>query len=138
MKVFVFIAVLLAWSVSAFGDATPNIQAFQCYSGTGGSICAGSSHDKFYVNGVVFSKPSGKPTMTITNAGSMNSIDATSGNQTFMLPAGGVAVVCKIDSTANTVTITPSVGGQTSALGPLSVQGECATLGLAGTTWLRQ
>lgn len=69
-------------------------------------------------------------------AGTLNAIDATSGNQTFLLPSAGIALVCKTDSTSNTVTITPSIGGQTIVLDPLSVQGECANLVLSGTTWL--
>lgn len=70
--------------------------------------------------------------------GTINSIDATSGNQTFLLPAGGVSTVCKVDNTANTVTITPSVGGQTLAWGPLTVGGECLRLGLSGTVWYKE
>ncbi len=73
--------------------------------------------------------------VTAGEDGTMTPIDATSGNQTFLLPSGGVATICKIDNTANTVTITPSVGGQTLVLDPLSVGGECVKLGFAGTTW---
>lgn len=70
--------------------------------------------------------------------GTLNAIDATSGNQTFLLPAGGIATVCKTDATANTVTITPSVGGQAMGYDPLSVQGECLRLGLSGTVWYKE
>ena len=70
--------------------------------------------------------------------GTLNAIDATSGNQTFLLPAGGIATICKVDNSANTVTITPSVAGQTMLWGPLTVGGECLRLGLSGTNWYRE
>lgn len=70
--------------------------------------------------------------------GTLNAIDATSGNQTFILPAGGVVTVCKSDATANTVTITPSVGGQTMLYDPLAVQGACLRLGLSSATWYKE
>lgn len=71
--------------------------------------------------------------------GTLNAIDATSGNQTFLLPAGGVSTVCKFDSSANTITVTPSVGGQTMPpYDPLSVQGECLRLGLSGSVWYKE
>ncbi len=73
--------------------------------------------------------------VTAGEDGTMTPIDATSGNQTFLLPSGGIATICKTDSTANTVTITPSVGGQTANIGPLSVGGECVKLVFSGTTW---
>jgi len=67
--------------------------------------------------------------------GTINNIDATSGNVTFQLPSGGVCTVCKTDATANTVTITPSIGGQTVTIDPLSAQGELIRFVLCGTVW---
>jgi hypothetical protein len=68
----------------------------------------------------------------------INGVDATSGPQTFFLPASGNTIICKTDATANKVTINVSVGGQTQLWDPLSIQGECIRLGLVGTTWYRE
>jgi len=73
--------------------------------------------------------------VTAGEDGALTAVDATLGNQTFLLPSGGIATVCKADNTANTVTPTPSVGGQTLVFGSLSVGGECVKLGLSGTVW---
>lgn len=70
--------------------------------------------------------------------GTVSAIDATAGNQAVALPAGGFVTIIKTDSTANTVTISPSVGGQTiSGLASyvLSVGGETVSLTLSGSTW---
>jgi hypothetical protein len=67
-----------------------------------------------------------------------NAVDATAGNQTFILPISGITTVCKTDNTANTVAITPSSGGQTVPIEPLSVGGECVRLGLIGSAWYVQ
>ncbi len=66
--------------------------------------------------------------------GSIAAIDATSGNQTYNLPSGGTVIVCKTDTTANTVTIVP-FSGTYLYLDPLSTQGECVTLSLVGNLW---
>jgi hypothetical protein len=66
------------------------------------------------------------------------SIDATSGDQAESLPAGGTITYVKTDTTAHTVTISPSVGGQTidgAATYVLSVGNESVTLSLSGPTW---
>jgi len=68
----------------------------------------------------------------------VTAVDATSGNQTASLPSGGVVVYVKTDATANTVTISPSIGGQTINSLPsyiLTLGGETVRLVLSGTTW---
>jgi hypothetical protein len=70
--------------------------------------------------------------------GTTTTVDATSGNQAVSLPAGGVMSYFKTDHTANTVTITPSVGGQTiNGLSSyiLTVGGEGVHMSLSGTVW---
>jgi hypothetical protein len=79
--------------------------------------------------------------MSVGDDGTMNAVDATAGNQTFSLPSGGTAIVAKMDATANTVTIQPSVGGQT--INGLTTyvlygQGESVRLSLSGSTWYAQ
>ena len=76
--------------------------------------------------------------VTAGDDGSISPVDATSGPQTFLLPSGGAIKIVKTDSTANTVTISPSVGGQTiNGLTSyiLYGQGESVQLSLSGTVW---
>lgn len=70
--------------------------------------------------------------------GSINAIDATAADQTFILPTGGICLVCKTDNTAHTVTIVPSILTHQMGYDPLSVQGECIRLGLYGDVWYRE
>jgi hypothetical protein len=69
--------------------------------------------------------------------GTLQAVDATSGNQTVTLPVGGTVSIVKTDATANTVTIQP-VGGQTIAGAAdyvLYLQGESVNMSISGTTW---
>jgi hypothetical protein len=70
--------------------------------------------------------------------GTLQVVDATAGNQTVLLPAGGAVFITKTDATANTVTVQPGTGGQTIAGFAdyvLYLQGETVSLSLNGTTW---
>jgi hypothetical protein len=76
--------------------------------------------------------------VTAGDDGSISPVDATSGNQTFLLPAGRAINIVKTDSTANTVTVQPSVAGQTInglASYTLYIQNESVRLALSNTTW---
>lgn len=78
------------------------------------------------------------PIIVAGEDGTQQAIDATLGNATYVLPAGGIVTVSKTDATANTVTISPSVGGQTiqgDTSYTLFLQYETVTFALGGSTW---
>lgn len=72
--------------------------------------------------------------------GSVTLVDATSANQTYSLPTSGSVVVIKTDATAHTVTIQPSVGGQTInrlASYVLYLDQESVRLTFSGSDWYK-
>lgn len=114
--------------------AALTVPAFSKFSSAGMSVDAGKTgYNTMQVIGASFSKPGGKPTMTIDPIPVLG-IDATATNRSVDIKAYNTVIVCKIDNTANTVTIADSTP-LTIPLDPLSIQGECATLANINGTW---
>ena len=67
MRVFIFTAVLLLWSVSVFAAATPVTYGFTCFSTSQGKKCAGNSHDTARIIGGLGGTTTGTPIPTFAN-----------------------------------------------------------------------
>ncbi len=134
LKILLIAGALVALAAPSWGGASI-VPAFSKWSSAGMSVDAGKQGtNTMQVIGVTFSKPAGKPTMTISNYPPLI-IDATATNRTVDITQYTNITVCKSDATVNTVTIADSAP-RAIPLDPLSVQGECATLTLSpGGTW---